>query len=216
MAQGTRTALVAMVTGIAMLATGGCGSPDRTPGGDPTNVSSECLRLDAHGEPRWRGTASAQLSEMGDALQQVVNAHPDESTGTAFCSDSSSLEIYLSPANGPVRARAVELARAHPGLVRIAEVPHSLTDQLAAMDTIRRLPEGAPTIAGYGPDAPTGGLQVRITPLDSTPDEIRAQSGADVAAVRARIAAAVGPDLPLHFQVGERITVGGLLPHSQP
>jgi len=217
MGQGSRTALVALVTGIAVAATGACGSPDRTPGADSTSVPGECLHVDVNGYPRWQGgTISAQVSQLGEELQQVANEHPDESSGVAFCSDVSSVGIYLSPANGPTRARAVELARAHPALVRITEVPHSLADQLAAMDTIRRLPEGSPMIGGYGPDARTGGLHVPIAPLDSTADEIRAQSGADVAAVRARIVAAVGPDLPLYFQMGERVTVGGLLPHSQP
>lgn len=205
-----------MVTGIAVLATGACGSPGRTPGADSTTVSGECLDLGVNGEPRWRGgTISAQVSELGDELQRVAGDRPDEATGVAICSDTSSVAIYLSPANGPVRAKAVELARAHPGLVRIEEVPHSLTEQLAALDTLRRLPAGVPTIAGYGPSVQTGGLFVGITPLDSTPDEIRALRGADVAAVRARIVAALGPDLPLHFQVREGTVVGGLLPHTQ-
>jgi hypothetical protein len=143
---------------------------------------------------------SAEAAAVGEELHAIAAAHPDEATGTAVCSDGSGSEIYLSPARGDARTQAEALARRHPGLVHVAEVPHSLTEQLAAMDALAHLQSTEPRLHGWGPREFTGGLLLMVTPTRSTAEDISLQRGDDVAQVRAKVAAAVGADYPLIFE----------------
>ena len=199
--------LLATALGLgAALGASACGNPGATAAVAPTSPAgaSSCLDLDEHGEPRWTGrSASPPDPGVVDALQSIGNTHPDEVAGVAICSDGSSVAIYLSPARAAARAKAVDAASRNPGVVRVVEVPHSLEDQLAAMDAVRTLPKGRVQITGWGPQPFTGGLSVRLVPVDGTAEDIEAQRGPDVAEVRARLRAVSPGDMPVRFQRGD-------------
>lgn len=194
---------VAVGAALALSACGhpaGPGAPSMTSA--PMTVS--CLDLDGNGRPRWvGGPPSTQAAGVASALQEVGNAYPDEVAGVALCSDGSGADIYLAPDQGSARAKAVELAGQHPGAVHLVEVPHSLAEQLTAMDAVRPLMDEEPRITGMGPEPWTGGLAIRVVPVSGTLEDIEAQRGPDVADVRARIVAAIGPGLPLRFERGD-------------
>lgn len=196
-------------TGVVMgavLAVSACGHPSGPGAAALTSVPSttSCLDVDGHGRPVWAGgPPGTRAAGVANALQEVGNAYPHEVAGVALCSDGSGADIYLTAERGAARAKAVELAGRHPGTVHLVEVPYSLAEQLSAMDAIRPLMDAEPRITGLGPEPWTGGLVIRVVPVSGTFEDIAAQRGPDVAGVRARIVAAIGPGLPVRFERGD-------------
>lgn len=201
------TAIALTVAGLGALG-GAASTPAPASTGTPTplvetdaRAAGSCVTLDSHRQPRWSGQASPALTRIGDRLSQLGGEHPDAIAGVAYCSDYSGVEIYVSATTGPAVEAVRNLAAQHPGIVRILQVPRSLTQLLDAMQTVGGLRSSG--VVGVAPDLLSGGLQVTLEAR--TPEEISAisaQRGADVARAKAAISAAVGADVPVWFEPG--------------
>lgn len=180
-----RTIAAGLMAAVLIVQTAGCAGPSKDnelPAPDPSPAvsaprqvnpngvesSEECIVRDDLGEPIWTGQASGELTAVGDALQSIVDSHPDLATGVAYCSAFEGVVIFVA-AQETVLLESIERVRQESPEVRVIvdEVPAPLSLLIdISTDLMSQLgPEVG--ITALGPDVHSGGLYVGLSSEDS-------------------------------------------------
>ena len=194
-----------VVAGAAVLATAltGCRAAAAptvlNASASPTTTEPKCVMTDSVGTQYWIGGASAEMTSLGDALESIVDTHPADATGVAFCSHYEGALVFLPTGDLAVRDLVTQAAARHPQYsVKVVNVPNSLQTLLHASDIVMSIPRLHGVVVGVGPNIFTGGLGI-ILDSDSG---VSAEDVASIVSSALDSYKAKGTNIPLEFVPG--------------
>lgn len=166
----------------------------------PTTTEPQCVMTDSVGTQYWIGGASAEMTSLGDELESIVDTHPADATGVAFCSHYEGALVFLPTGDPAVRDLVTRAAARHPRYsVKIVNVPNSLQTLLDASDIVTSIPRLHGVVVLVGPNVYTGGLGIV---LDSD-SGVSAEEAEGIVSNALDSLTAKGTTIPLDFGRGQ-------------
>ncbi len=177
-----------------------------------SEIPKSCIQKDSNGGMVWVGGYSLDLDRLGDELQDLVEAHPDDFAGAAYCSDYSG--VYVSTKNRlskELQKEIEKLKAKNPKYeVYVKPVKFSKNELESVVDSIGTFVDTIPGMLGYGPDYMEGVVEAIYHQDEaSDPQEIRSKVLAGLSKTgNVKVPIVMKPGLPAVADVGVQAAPG--------
>lgn len=216
---GKRVAFIGVLLGC--LVTSVLGSPTNAAEGQfpqpPQSVStvvtdgSNCIVLDALGNQIWFGETDPHVDALGSALQTIVDAHTDQTTGVAFCTHYEGAAIFVVAPGDDLLQEIANVALEYPDLrVIIRQSGGSISELFTVGAELLKNPVMQGIIVGVAPDMCSGGLLVTVA-QEEWPLSVKNER-----LINDTVEAANGSPLPVKYERGGRSELSTRAVDSQP
>jgi streptogrisin C len=162
-----------------------------------TTASTDCITRGKSGNQEWFGEADSNVTALGNALQEIVDEHPDQATGVALCSHFEGAAVFVASGSEEIDQAIAGIASKFPDLeVLTHDVGAPLSTLIATGAKLLQTPDMKGLVAGVTPDMYAGGLLITVA------QEHGALSDTDKRLIDGAVKAVNGSLLPLIYEQG--------------
>ncbi len=168
-----------------------------------TEIPESCLPKDGQGGLVWKGEPSAELKRMEAAAEGLLERHPNQLTGVAYCSDYSGVVVAAKRGISPTLVEQLKkLNTEHSGFALFLNpVDFSKKEIDSFVMRLSPVMDSVLGVVGFGPDYIRGRVSVEYDIQGKVkPDKMRSQ-------IQTGLATADRASVPVVLEPGHRIEV---------